>query len=93
LGLWALQQSGFIEVLAGLGINGAQRTTMIGALISRRAAPGTELAAHHWLGQTSGLGELLEVAYETLPLMSLVCLTATVIPSFIRIGFLIKMMW
>jgi transposase len=33
--------------------------------------PGSELAAHRWLGQTSGLGELLDVDYETLPLMSL----------------------
>jgi transposase len=29
------------------------------------------LAAHRWLGQTSGLGELLDVDYETLPLISL----------------------
>jgi hypothetical protein len=71
LGLWAMQQLGFIELLAGLGINGAQRTTIIGSIIARMAAPGSELAAHRRLGQTSGLGELLEVDYETLPLMSL----------------------
>jgi hypothetical protein len=35
------------------------------------AAPGSELAAHRWLGQVSGLGELLDVDYETLPLISL----------------------
>jgi hypothetical protein len=29
------------------------------------------LAAHRWLGQTSGLGELLDVDYETLPLILL----------------------
>jgi hypothetical protein len=67
-----MQQLGFIELLAGLGINGAQqRTTIIGSIIARMAAPGSELAAHRWLGQTSGLGELLDVDYETLPLMSL----------------------
>ena len=71
LGLWAMQQLGFLELLASLGINGAQRTTLIGSIIARMAAPGSELAAHRWLGRTSGLGELLDVDYETLPLISL----------------------
>jgi len=71
LGLWAMQQLGFIELLTSLGINGAQRTTIIGSIIARMAAPGSELAAHRWLGQVSGLGELLDVDYETLPLLSL----------------------
>ena len=71
LGLWAMQQLGFLELLTGLGINGARCTTIIGSIIARMAAPGSELAAHRWLGQTSGLGELLDVDYETLPLMSL----------------------
>jgi len=56
LGLWAMQQLGFLELLTGLGINGAQCTTLIGSIIARMAAPGSELAAHRWLGQTSGLG-------------------------------------
>jgi hypothetical protein len=71
LGLWAMQQLGFIELLTSLGINGAQRTTIIGSIIARMAAPGSELAAHRWLGQVSGLGELLDVDYETRPLISL----------------------
>ena len=71
LGLWAMQQLGFIELLISLGVNGAQCTTIIGSIIARMAAPGSELAAHRWLGQTSGLGELLDVDYETLTLISL----------------------
>ena len=78
LGLWAMQQLGVIELLAELGVNGAQRTALIGALIARMAAPGSELAAPRWLGQASALGELLDVDYETLPLMSL---TAPPTPS------------
>jgi hypothetical protein len=71
LGLWAMQQLGFLELLTGLGINGTQCSTIIGSIIARMAAPGSELAAHRWLGKTSGLGELLDVDYETLPLISL----------------------
>jgi hypothetical protein len=71
LGLWAMQQLGFIELLTSLGINGVQCTTIIGSIIARMAAPGAELAAHRWLGQASGLGELLDADYETLPLISL----------------------
>jgi len=71
LGLWAMQQLGFIELLTSLGINGTQSTTIMGSIIARMAAPGSELAAHRWLGQTSGLGELLDVDYETLSLISL----------------------
>ena len=61
LGLWAMQQLGFIELLISQGINGAQCTTIIGSIIARIAAPESELAAHRWLGQVSGLGELLDV--------------------------------
>jgi hypothetical protein len=35
------------------------------------AAPGSELAAHHWLGQLSALGELLEVDFGRMPLITL----------------------
>ena len=71
LGLWAMQQLGFLVLLTSLGINGSQCTTLMGSIIARMAAPGSELATHRWLGQSSGLGELLAVNYETLPLISL----------------------
>ncbi len=69
--LWAMQQLGFAELLAAAGLNGVQCTTIIGAIIARMAVPGSELAAHRWLGQQSGLGELLDVDFESLPLMAL----------------------
>jgi len=46
LSLWAMQQLGFLELLTSLGINGSQCTTIMGSIIARMAAPGSELAAH-----------------------------------------------
>ena len=65
-----MQQLGFLELLTGLGINGNPITTIIGSIIARMAAPGSELGTS-LAGPTSGLGELLDVDYETLPLISL----------------------
>ena len=71
LGLWAMQQVGFIPMLEGLGLSGPQRAAMIGLIIGRMAAPGSELSTHRWLGETSALGELLDVDYEQMSLMQL----------------------
>ena len=71
LGLWAMEQTGLIDFLAGLGWNGPQRAAAIGSIIGRMAAPGSELATYRWLGETSALGELLEVDYEAMSLMQL----------------------
>jgi len=71
LGLWALQQTGLMELLAGLGWTGPQRAAAMGLIIGRMAAPGSELATYRWLGESSALGELLEVDYESMSLMQL----------------------
>lgn len=71
VGLWSMQQLGFMALLSGLGINATQITAIIGSIIARMAAPSSELASYGWLGTKSGLGELLDVDYETMPLMSL----------------------
>lgn len=71
LGLWALEQTGLVELLAGLGWNGPQRAAAMGLIIGRMAAPGSELATYRWLSESSGLGELLEVDYESMSLMQL----------------------
>jgi transposase len=71
VGLWSMQQLGFMALLSGLGINATQITAIVGSIIARMAAPSSELAAYGWLGTKSGLGELLDVDYEILPLMSL----------------------
>jgi transposase len=70
-GLWAMRQVGFAELLRELGLSSPIRAAILGVIIGRMAAPGSELAAHRWLGQQSGLGELLDVDFERMPLMTL----------------------
>ena len=57
IGLWAMRQVGFAELLRELGLSSPIRAAILGVIIGRMAAPGSELAAHRWLGQQSGLGE------------------------------------
>ena len=71
LGLWAMQQLNFLGLLAQLGINGAQIAAIVGSIIGRMAGVGSELATHNWLMKQSALGELLEVDYASLPLMTM----------------------
>jgi len=71
LALWAMQQLNFLELLTHLGINGAQIAAIVGSIIGRMAGVGSELATHNWLMKQSALGELLEVDYESLPLMTM----------------------
>jgi transposase len=71
LGLWAMQQLNFLELLAHLGINDAQIAAIVGSIIGRMAGVGSELATHNWLTKRSALGELLDVDYESLPLMTM----------------------
>ena len=69
--LWAMQQVDFIGLLESLGFTGPQRAAALGSIIGRMAAPSSELATHAWLGERSGLGELLDVDYEAMSLSSL----------------------
>ncbi len=71
IGLWAMRQVGFAELLRELGLSSPIRAAILGVIIGRMAAPGSELAAYRWLGQQSGLGELLDVDFQRLPLMTL----------------------
>ena len=71
VGLWAMQQLSFIELLTGLGINGAQIAAIVGSIIGRMAGVCSELATHNWLIRQSALGELIDANYETLPLMTM----------------------
>jgi hypothetical protein len=66
--LWAMAEVRFIALLAHLGLSGPQRALIVGAIIGRMAAPGSERATHRWLSARSALGELLEVDFATLPL-------------------------
>ncbi len=69
--LAAMRALAFEPLLADLGINGVMRTAIVGAVIARMAAPGSELASHRWLTTVSGLGDLLEVDLAALPLSRL----------------------
>jgi len=71
LGLWAMQQLNFLDLLAHLGINGAHIAAIVGSIIGRMAGVVSELATHNWLMKQSALGELLAVDYESLPLMTM----------------------
>ena len=66
-----MRQVEFAELLRELGLSSPIRAAILGVIIGRMAAPGSELAAHRWLGQQSGLGELLDVDFERMPLMTL----------------------
>ena len=71
LALWAMAQVGFIALLEQLGLSGPQRAAVLGVIVGRMAAPGSELATHRWLCGRSALGELLDVDFEAMSLMQL----------------------
>ena len=69
VGLWAMAQVDFVGLLAGLGLTGPQRAAVLGVILGRLAAPGSELATQRWLTERSALGELLDVDFEAMSLM------------------------
>jgi len=71
VGLWAMDQVQFIALLTELGLSGPQRAAVLGVILGRMAAPGSELATQRWLCERSALGELLEVDFEAMSLMQL----------------------
>jgi transposase len=71
IGVWAMRQVGFVELLLELGLSSPIRAAILGVIIGRMAAPGSELATHRWLGQQSSLGELLDIDFGRMPLMTL----------------------
>ena len=71
VGLWAMEQLHLPALLGELGFNGPQRAAALGLIIGRMAAPGSELATHRWLNQTSALGELIDFDYSNMSLMQL----------------------
>ncbi len=67
--LWAMAQVDFVALLQGLGLTGPQRAAVLGVIVGRLAAPGSELATQRWLCERSALGELLDVDFEAMSLM------------------------
>ena len=52
-------------------LTGPQRAAALGSIIGRMAAPCSELSTYGWLGERSGLGELLGVDFEAMWLSAL----------------------
>jgi len=71
VGLHVMAQVELIDKLAELGVNGTLRAAIVGNLIARMAQPASENATYEWLRRESALGELLDVDFETMPLMRL----------------------
>ena len=71
VGLAALGWLELPRILESAGFNGIQQAAAIGSVIGRMAAPGSELATWRWLRERSSLGELMEVDFEGMSLMSL----------------------
>jgi transposase len=71
VGLWAMAQLDFVDLLKTLGLTGPQRAAVLGVILGRMAAPGSELATQRWLCERSGLGELLDVDFDAMSLMQL----------------------
>lgn len=71
VGLHAAAELGLEEKLAELGVNGVMRATILGSIIGRMAKPASELATSGWLREHSALGELMDVDFDTMPLMRL----------------------
>lgn len=68
LALHAVSQLGLDRKLKELGFTQPQMAAALGNIVGRVASPASELATHHWLQQTSGLGELIDYHYEDMPL-------------------------
>ena len=64
LALSALLEVHFPACLEKLGFNHNQIHAAMGNIIGRMLLPGSELSTHDWLQKQSGLGELLDFAYE-----------------------------
>ena len=68
---WAMQQVGFHDLLIECGLSGPLRAAILGVIVGRMAAPDSEAATHRWLGQQSGLSELLDFDFERMSAMTL----------------------
>ena len=66
--LGAMRQCGLEDKLRELGLNRPQIAAAVGNIIGRMAQPGSELATHAWLKDTSALGELIEHDFQTMDL-------------------------
>ncbi len=71
VGLEAIKSLNIPKILEEAGLNKVQRDVAIGAIIGRMAEPGSERATWQWLTERSGLGELMDVDFESMSVMRL----------------------
>lgn len=71
VGLDALNLLDFNAILEDAGLNRILRISAIGSVIARMAEPGSERASWQWLRDSSALGELLGVDFESMSSMRL----------------------
>ena len=69
--LRAIEQLELGAILTECGFNGKLKNAALANVIARLAHPGSELATWRWLNATSALGELMEVDFEAMSLMTL----------------------
>ena len=86
VGLWAMEQLRFPQLLADLGLNGPQQAAALGLIIGRMAAPGSELATDRWLKETSALGELIDFDYSNMSLMYLLNADSSITVCFCTVS-------
>ena len=65
IGLWAMQQLDFWDLLQSLGLSGPLRSAVVASIIGRMATPASKHATYGWMTQRSALGELLDVDAST----------------------------
>jgi transposase len=66
--LAAMRQCGLQDKLSELGLNRPQIAAAVGNIVARMAQPGSELATHAWLKDSSALGELIDFDFQAMDL-------------------------
>ena len=66
--LSGMRQCGLEGKLSELGLNRPQIAAALGNIVARMAQPGSELATHAWLKDTSALGELIDFDFQAMDL-------------------------
>jgi len=69
-GLEALKWLNFEAILESVGMNSVQRAVALASILGRMAEPGSELRTWKWVRMQSALGELLDIDFENIPLIT-----------------------
>ena len=67
----AIKSLNIPKTLESVGFNKVQRDVAVATIIARMAAPASESATWQWMNKQSGIGELLDVNFESMSAMRL----------------------